>query len=152
VAAAAAGVLLMLRPVPPLAEALRVKGADTFALFVREGADAAPLGAICSPGDMLRARYGSDLPYLLVVGVDGAGAAQVLFPQGGQRSAPIDATPRFTPGSWVLDAPPGVERFVALFSPTPLAAADVLAALRAGRSPPGDGVRMQEARCHKATQ
>jgi hypothetical protein len=145
--AVAAGLLLM--PTPPSTEALRAKGGDTFALFVRRGEESAPLGGVCHSGDMLRARYGTDLPYVLVVGLDGAGQAQVLLSEAGQRSARAAEAPALTPGSWILDGEAGVERFVALFSPEPLEAAAVVTALRAGQPVPGRGVRVREQRCHK---
>ena len=40
----------------------------------------------------------------------------LLYPVGGESSAEVFAGEVLTPGSWVLDATPGKERFVALFS------------------------------------
>lgn len=100
---------------------LRPKGgAAQFALYVQRGADVTPLGATCRPGDALRARYQSTKAYLMVVEVDDAGMAQVVFPQDGKASAPIGRQRQLTPGSWVLDGQGQHERFVALFSDAPL--------------------------------
>ena len=56
-AAAAAALLIVLVPQEP-EEDFRVKGNDSFVLFVkRDQNDAKVLGKTCHPGDQLRARY-----------------------------------------------------------------------------------------------
>lgn len=68
--------------------------------------------------------------HVLVVSVDGAGAATIYVPYGGAESAPLAPGPRVElPGSIVLDDAPGPERIVALFSRAPLPAAGVRTAL-----------------------
>ena len=134
----------------PNAPLLRTKGgADTFALYRQDGTAASALGATCAAGTPLRAQYASTRGYLMILEVDGAGAVQVLFPATGATSASIDPGKQLTPGSWVLDATRGEERFVAVFSEEPIGLESALRALRTGSAIAGRGVRQVEVRCRK---
>jgi hypothetical protein len=111
---------------------IAIKGEVTFRVFAKRGdavfavRDATRL----APGDRIRFVAGSRNPgYLLVVSIDGAGAATVYYPFGGERSAAIGSEQDELPGSIVLDRAPGPERVFALFSAQPLDAAPVLRAL-----------------------
>lgn len=113
-------------------EGFRPKGASAFDLFVVRGEEEALLGPRCREGDALQARVASSRPgQIIVVGVDPHGTARVLFPLDGATSQAITPGPSLVPNSWVLDAEPGRERFVAFFSDAPLSAEDARrAALR----------------------
>ncbi|QRK06651.1 DUF4384 domain-containing protein [Archangium violaceum] len=91
-------------------------------------------------GDALRFSYEAQEPgHLLVLELDGRGAASVFYPHGSATSAPQPAGQRdFLPGSVVLDDAPGPEWLLAVFSPRPLQAAPLLETLRAqaGRAEP----------------
>jgi len=112
--------------------------------------------ALVHPGDALRFAYESpEAGHLLVLELDGRGAASVFYPYGSDRSAPLAAGQReFLPGSVVLDAAPGPEWLLAVFSPGPLEAAPLLDQLRAqaGRAEPTlscDGCRVSKLRLQK---
>ena len=137
VIAIAAGILVWQvsarRPVSPGGElavnaepdGFRAKGSSVFDLFVVRAEEEALLGPRCREGDALQARYTSSRSkQILVVGVDPHGAARVLFPLDGETSQAITPGPNLVANSWVLDAEPGRERFVAFFSDEPLRAED----------------------------
>jgi hypothetical protein len=68
--------------------------------------------------------------YLLIGSVDGAGRANIYFPYEGSQSADVGTRDRFeVPGSIVIDAGPGPERFFALLSREPLQTISVRRAL-----------------------
>ncbi|HLL56072.1 MAG TPA: DUF4384 domain-containing protein [Myxococcaceae bacterium] len=91
-------------------------------------------------GDALRFAYeAAEDGHLLVLELDGRGAATVFYPYGAQASAPHKAGERdFLPGSVKLDDSPGPELLVAVFSPRPFEAAPLVEQLRAqaGRPEP----------------
>lgn len=131
---------------------LRAKGGEVFVMYLdREGA-VGPLPAACAPGDRLRARLEGPGRHVFVIGIDGAGTVAPLLP-GDERDGPrLGADPLWSPGSWVLDATPGTERFVAAFAERPLALDDVtdaLAAQAADPLTPVPGIVLIEHRCTK---
>jgi len=68
--------------------------------------------------------------FVLVASVDAAGKPNVYFPYDGERSAPLPGPGRWeVPGSIELDETLGPERVFVFFSPRPLDAGDVRAAL-----------------------
>lgn len=113
------------------------KGGGAFRVAVSRGGTGAPeLAApdgIVRAGDALRFAYQApEDGYLLVLELDGRGEAAVLHPFGGAEGARVAAATRdFLPGSVVLDAAPGPEHLFAVFSPRPVEAGPLLAALRA---------------------
>ncbi len=127
-------VMLMLRPQPRTEDGeLGIKGGPLFSTFVRHAGKVAPLGnhATLHAGDELRfVAVSSDLPYLLVCSLDGAGHPSVYYPFGGAASGHIATQTRVElPGSVILDESPGPERLFALFSKAPIPAADATRAL-----------------------
>jgi len=137
----------------------REKGGGTFRVAVSRAGGAPELlaaDAAVRAGDALRFSYEAEAAgHLLVLELDGRGQASVFHPFDGTASAPLAANQRdFLPGSVVLDAAPGPETLVAVFSPRPLAAAPLLAQLRAqaGRPEPTltcDGCRVSTLRLQK---
>lgn len=113
------------------------KGGGAFRVAVSRGGAGAPeLAApdgVVRAGDALRFAYEAPADgYLLVLELDGRGEAAVLHPFGAAEGARVAAGAReFLPGSVVLDAAPGPEHLFAVFSPRPVEAAPLLAALRA---------------------
>ncbi len=91
-------------------------------------------------GDALRFAYEAPQDgHLMVLELDGRGAATVFYPYGATASAPHKAGERdFLPGSVELDDSPGPEVLVAVFSARPFEAAPLLDMLRAqaGRPEP----------------
>lgn len=131
---------------------LRAKGGVVFALYL-DGADTSgALPATCRPGDRVRARIEGVGRWVMVIAIDPAGQASALVSDAG-ASMRLGHAPWLSPGSWALDAAPGVERFVAVFSDAPL---DLPMALRAMRAQAADplapvpGVTVIEHRCTKA--
>lgn len=159
--AACVPVLLVLLIVPRLGEenGVRMKG-DAFRVVVSRGGGAPELlapDAQVHPGDALRFAYEApEAGHLLVLELDGRGAASVFHPYGSATSAPLAAGQReFLPGSVVLDDAPGPEWLLAVFSPRPLEAAPLLEALRAqaGRAEPSlscEGCRVTMLRLQKS--
>jgi hypothetical protein len=121
---------------------VRLKGGSFHVVVAREGAAPELLApdSLVRAGDALRFAYEApEAGHLLVLELDGRGAASVFHPFGGEASAPLPAGQRdFLPGSVVLDEAPGPEWLFAIFSPRPLEAAPLLARLReqAGRAEP----------------
>jgi hypothetical protein len=158
--AALVPVLLVLVLVPRLAGEgeVRFKG-DAFRVVASRAGGAPELlaaDAKVRPGDALRFAYESpESGHLLVLELDGRGAASVFYPYGSATSAPLAAGQReFLSGSVVLDDAPGPEWLVAVFSPRPLEAAPLLEALRtqAGRAEPTlscEGCRVSMLRLQK---
>jgi hypothetical protein len=126
---------------------LSPKGGSAFTLLEAD-AGGAPLGETCRPGEVLQGEVRSTRRYVLVLSLSGDGASQVLYPAGGARSVELPKGRAAMPNSWVLDAAPGLERFVAVFSDEPLDLPTARAALDAGR--PGAGVEVLERHCLKA--
>ncbi|WP_163999547.1 DUF4384 domain-containing protein [Pyxidicoccus caerfyrddinensis] len=112
------------------------KGATPVRLEVlvsREGQPAAPF----RPGDVLRAgdvlRFRSFVPeagHVFIANIDDAGQVTTYFPASGARSVPVEAGEQVLPGSVTLDDWTGDERITLFFSPEPLEAREVEAALR----------------------
>jgi hypothetical protein len=135
---------LLVLVLPRLGEdGVRDKGGGTFRVAVSRGGATPELlaaDAAVRAGDALRFSYEADAAgHLLVLELDGRGQASVFHPFDGKASAPLAAKQRdFLPGSVVLDAAPGPETLVAVFSPRPLEAAPLLEQLRAqaGRPEP----------------
>jgi hypothetical protein len=133
-APAVCGVVLALALVrhgkPPVASLgadasdISVKGRGGLTLYVRHGSKVARFapGAVLEAGDAIRFTIEPrGNAYLLIVGVDGAGAVSAYYPFGRWQSAPVTEGVRFeVPGSVVLDDSPGPERIFALLSPQPL--------------------------------
>ncbi|MFY0528711.1 hypothetical protein ACN28I_37950 [Archangium gephyra] len=134
--------LLVLVPRLGQEEGVRMKGGAFRVAVSREGSAPELLGpdAQVRPGDALRFAYETpEAGHLLVLELDGRGAASVFHPYGSATSAPLPAAQRdFLPGSVVLDDAPGPEWLLAVFSPRPLEAAPLLESLRAqaGRAEP----------------
>ncbi len=134
--------LLVLAPRLLQENQVRTKG-DAFRVVVSRAGGAPELlgpDAQVRAGDALRFAYEApEAGHLLVLELDGRGAASVFYPYGSTTSAPLAAGQRdFLPGSVVLDDAPGPESLFAVFSPRPLEAAPLLEALRtqAGRPEP----------------
>jgi len=129
--------LVLARPAPgPSDGDLTAKGGEEFSIVVKRGEAVSPLGARCRAGDALRARLRSTHRHVLVLGVDPAGTISALHPFAGAASAALDPAGELTPGSWVLDDAAGVERFVAIFSDTPVSLERARAAIAlAGAEP-----------------
>lgn len=130
-AAAGAAVLLVWSRGDAGDDELRPKGAALFEVISNRGSEVAPLRQRCRPGDALRARIRTDHAYVLIVGIDPEAKVTALYPMGGERSAEASGGEVLTPGSWVLDAAPGQERFVALFSDRSLPLEEVRRAIEA---------------------
>jgi hypothetical protein len=123
---------------------IRAKGAATFQVYAKRGEHVFALrdGSRLAPGDAIRFVAGSRVAgYLLVGSVDGAGHASIYFPYGGARSGAIGGAPAELPGSIVLDAAPGPERLFAVFTPEPIDATAVTAALEALGKGGADAIR-----------
>ncbi len=144
-AAAAAAVLFL--AVPRTDDGVtRVKGGGpTLAFTVREGDDLHPgvSGETVAEGAHLQLRYEAGRwTYVALVGLDGAGRAEVYYPADGDALAPLPAgTEGPFPFSLTLDDTPGVERFIAVFGDAPLPLAEVRAALQRA---PADPARFGE--------
>jgi hypothetical protein len=80
--------------------------------------------------------------YVLIASIDGSGHSSIYFPFEGSESAAVAPGERVEiPGSIVVDASPGPERFFALFSEHPLQTISVRRALDVvGRQGPS-GIR-----------
>jgi len=160
VTAAVPVLALIVLVLPRLGEdEVRLKGGGTFRVAVSRAGSAPELLAADAPvreGDALRFSYEADTAgHLLVLELDGRGQASVFHPFGGGSSAPLAANQRdFLPGSVVLDAAPGPEWLIAVFSPRPLQAAPLLEQLRGqvGRPEPTltcEGCRVTTLRLQK---
>lgn len=97
-------------------------------------------GDVLAPGDEIRfAVTPAGAGHVLIASVDGRGHATIYVPYDGERSVAIDPRARTElPGSIVLDDATGPERVFAVFSASPIRAADVWPALqRLAASGPG---------------
>lgn len=151
----------LLGPPPPADGGVAFKGGGAFRLAVARAGGGPPelVGgdAVVRAGDALRFAYQAPRAgWLLVLELDGRGHAAVLHPFGAAQGAPIAAGGRdFLGGSVVLDDAPGPEHLFAVFSPRPVEAGPLLAALRAqaGRAEPAvgcDGCTVTALRLRKA--
>lgn len=131
--AAAAGVVLVLRPHAP---ADRTKGARVgLAMYVRHGEEVrlAGPGEAVAPGDAVRFAVTTPEPaWVAVLSLDPAGRASVYFPEGSHaaRIAPGADVP--LPLATRLDATVGEERVLGLFCDRPIELEPVRAALESG--------------------
>jgi anti-sigma factor RsiW len=109
-----------------------VKGGARLTLQSRSGALSD--GAHVHAGDELRFVVGAPAAaQVLVLGLNEKGELFPYYPLQGERSVPIAAGQGVAvPGSVVLDAQPGRERFYVLLSETPISVATVQEAVRAG--------------------
>jgi hypothetical protein len=129
---------------------LAPKGGDTFQLIVSRAAGAQPLEDRCAPGDRIMGRYRTGRAYLLLLERDGRGRVQTLIPRDGNASSRLPAGEGITPESWILDATPGPECFVAVFSDEPVEAAEATRAVRERpRAPTVRGAAVQVRCCEK---
>jgi hypothetical protein len=125
-----------------LSAAVRAKGKVALDLFALEdGAvtEAEP-GTALRPGDRIQFTYTSaGLDHVIVLGADGEGVLTRYYPDRGADSQPIAPGTRMVlEDSIVLDAAPGPEVFVAVFSDEPLPLDAVEEAARAALAA-GDG-------------
>jgi len=151
----------LLAPRPPADDRVAFKGGGAFRVAVSRAGGGAPelvgSDAVVRAGDALRFAYQAPRDgFLLVLELDGRGQAAVLHPFGAAQGAPIAAGERdFLAGSVVLDDASGPEHLVAVFSPRPVEAAPLLAALRAQSQRPDptvtcDGCAVTALRLRKA--
>jgi hypothetical protein len=147
-AAAAALVLMVARPVP--SGDLTAKGPSAFAMYLKRGDSVVPLGKDCQPGDRVRGKLSSEKPFVLIVEVDATRRPHVLHPLNGKMSAMNPRGPWETPGSWIIDATPGEERFIAVFTREPVDIAVVGPSLVARADVPG--AEVLEQRCLKGSR
>lgn len=143
-AVAAASALLVVQ-LPE--EELRAKGGSRFDLYSQE--PFALLGRECRPGQTVQGVIETERAYALILNIDPAGHAAVVFPGGAERSGPSPEGSLRLPESWTFDAVEGRERFIALFSDQPLSAAAAFD-LALAPSPP-EGVERIERACEKST-
>jgi hypothetical protein len=143
--AAAAALLLMLRPTD---DGTRVKGGRSASLFVAHAGQtrrAAP-GEVVTPGDTLQLQYSSARrSYGAILSLDGARHASRYFPDA-DRAAPLEpGRDRSFPASTVLDAVPGSESVYVLLCDEPIALAPLVDALPVRPpAPPGCTVQRFE--------
>lgn len=131
---AAAAIALVLVPTD---DGILLKGGAGFRVAALPSGATEPklLGpdAHVAAGDSLRFGFESETDgHLLVLERDGTGATSVFWPYNADTSGPVAAHRReFLTGSVELDAAPGPEWLVAIFSPRPIAAGPLLERLRA---------------------
>lgn len=142
IAAPLAAMLVLAPRLVATEEIVRFKGGGLKVVYLRAGGTPLPVESDMrlQEGDALRFWYESPKPgHLLILDLDGTGQATVFHPFGGARSVPIPAQSKEPlEGSVVLDAAPGPEWLVAVFSPKPLEAGPLLRQLEAsaGREKP----------------
>jgi hypothetical protein len=134
-AAAAFALFVSARRSPDPEPATTAKGGASLTMVARRGERVFPVDerARLRPGDQVRFVVNHvQYRYLIVASIDGAGLANVYFPYNGTESAEIGRRDRFeVPGSIVIDASPGPERFFALLSSNTLQTIAVRRALDA---------------------
>ena len=133
--AAATVVFMVARPVAT--DDLTPKGPSSFALYLKRGDSVVPFQKHCQPGDRVRGKIQSEKPFVLIVEVDASRKPHVLHPFNGKISAANQRGPWETPGSWIIDATPGEERFIAVFSDQPQDIAAIGPSLASGSDVPG---------------
>jgi hypothetical protein len=151
-AAAAALAFIWLRPgaedSPP--SAIRLKGGPSLRVFVKRGQATVELtdGAEVASGDQLAFAYTLPEPrHLVLLGGDRSETMTVYFSSSETASGPLAAGRAQLPVGVELDAHPGEERLVAVFSPSPL---DEAAVRRAWTGARDAGVEVVEYRLRKA--
>jgi hypothetical protein len=120
-----------------------IKGGDiTLVVHVASNGESRRLasGDAVAPGARIRFEVATPKKgFVAVVGLDGAGVTTVYFPYGGAQAAAVEPDAGgLLPGAIALDATPGAERFLALYSEQPFALDAVVPSLRGGKPlPPG---------------
>jgi len=105
-------------------------------------------GDTIAPGTKLRFEVqGSKPGYIAVIGVDGSNATTVYYPYGSPDAAPLGAE-RLLPGAIQIDATPGDEQFVAVYSARPFALESVMPVIKAGGPAPA-GMTISRVVLHK---
>jgi hypothetical protein len=135
-------IVLRLQPDPP--PALAIKGEASWQVFANRDGQTFGVrdGATLAAGDRIRFAVMPDgARYLLVASVDGTGMVTIYYPYQGEHSAAIEGDRVELAGSIVLDAAPGPERMFAILSDQRLAAAVVIAQLRAVGAGGADAIR-----------
>ncbi len=138
--AAAAALFVLRAPPTPAPDTFTSRGAALRLEVYRDahgGAERLASGASVRAGDRIGFRVATHSDgWLLVAGVDGAGAAYQVWPGGDAPSAPFAAVPEGVKleAALALDATPGAERLVALRCPEALAWRDVADRLSARAS------------------
>ncbi len=131
--AAAAAILLFLKPQSTTEPDVLTKGGASVSAFARRGdrVFAVSPSEHVRPGDAVRlVLQPGPQTFALVLSIDSLGHVTQWFPQAGAASAPIVPHQRLElPGSIVLDATPGSEHVFALLSSAALDAAALKAAL-----------------------
>jgi hypothetical protein len=118
---------------PPPDDDITLKG-DLLRVFVKHGGDESrPLrwDEVVRAGDALRFSY--DPPadgYLAIFDLDGTEAVTVFYPYRGTAPVLVKPGQGLLPGTVVLDAQPGPEWIVAVWSPTAFDTANVSAQLK----------------------
>jgi hypothetical protein len=132
---AAAVVVLMVQPTGY--EGVKGNGVGLSVTLVGAGAPKAlASGARVHAGDRLQLAYDAgEAQYVALLGIDGAGAVSVYYPDASDVMVNRPGAARASfPFSLTLDATPGSETMVAVFADKPLRTADLAEALRAGRT------------------
>jgi hypothetical protein len=139
----AVAMVIVLRGSIPEDDGVTFKG-GALRLFVKRGeSEPSPLAADArvQAGDALRFSY--DAPsdgYLAVFDLDGRESVTVFWPYGEARAGAVKKAQGLLPGSVVLDASPGPEWVVAVFSEKPFDTAAIAAQLRGQSTRPSIGV------------
>ena len=128
-ALAAAALLFYFHPAKPT---ITAKGGPRLSIFARRADRVFGVrdGGTLRAGDRLRfVVSGAGHPFVLIASVDGAGRASIYYPPRSDASASLAKGSNELPGSVELDDVLGSERLYAVFSDSPMRAADVLRAL-----------------------
>lgn len=145
---AVAAFLLFVRPSLP-SHSGAVKGRIIVETYCKRDGKVFPAtdGGDFLPGDQLRFAYTQDRPgYLLVFGVDDAGAIFPYYEENRLVGTPVQAGARvFLPGAVELDAHKGWERIYSIWSESPLSDAAVRFAVASSLARVGGDVRRTEA-------
>jgi hypothetical protein len=108
--------------------------APSFEVVAMRGAGQFPVkeDTVLHPSDRIRFVVSpAGAKYLMVASTDGAGVFSVYHPFGAAQAHPVEKAGRFElPGAVELDDTLGSEKLVAVFSETPITAAQVEAALK----------------------
>jgi len=117
-------------------EITRVKGPQVAALGIHRQTDRGPeqltSGAAAHPRDRLQLSYAAGgARYGVLFSLDGRGGVTLHLPRDGGQASPLAGGEVLLPDAYELDDAPGFERFFFVYSPSPFAVEDVLAAARA---------------------
>ena len=121
-AAAAVALVLIRRPaVNDQGDDIQTKGGIALVIHTAGGSTLAT-GDSVAAGERIRFEVaGTQAGFVAVIGTDSAGTRTVYYPYGGSQAVAIGDRDRVLPGAIQLDATPGDERFVAVFSTRPFA-------------------------------